>query len=135
MKKPRFPKSHTARRSLAYHEAGHAVVAWLTGSEIAHVSIIASDHGDGHVRARGHTVNEILISFAGGESQNRLGDDVERIAAAVEDDLQIAYDLVDTLSPDPDEQFSAWLFLRHRAKSMVEKNWELVRSLAEELLR
>ena len=51
----------TRREAVAYHEAGHAVVAHMLGYEVRRVSIAPKSGSEGHVSWR-HPVNRSVIS-------------------------------------------------------------------------
>jgi ATP-dependent Zn protease len=40
------------RREIAYHEAGHAVVAWILGIEITEIDMTASDNYRANAQTR-----------------------------------------------------------------------------------
>ena len=52
LREPRL-RSHPGRKALAFHEAGHAVIGYLLGLEIEHVTIVPTPHSLGHCRYRG----------------------------------------------------------------------------------
>src|SRR6476661_5200318 len=52
LREPRL-RSHPGRKALAFHEAGHAIIGYLLGLEIEHVTINSTPRSLGHCRYRG----------------------------------------------------------------------------------
>jgi ATP-dependent Zn protease len=87
VEKARLVVMHKDRRHIAYHEAGHAVVAWALGIRFKHVSIIPSEKDVGRIVMhysrrwlsgsilpgdRKFSENHIAILFAGREAEEKF---------------------------------------------------------------
>jgi predicted nucleotidyltransferase len=70
---PQKPMAMT-REEVAYHEAGHAVLAWVLGSQVRSV-VIYSDGSGGETQTAPATEQEgrFIICFAGSAAQRRFG--------------------------------------------------------------
>lgn len=125
------------RRRVAYHEAGHAVVAHLSGARIESVGIEESERHSGGLRAHRPPHLELEdarthagISLAGFHSQSRLNPAVE--LGGWDDDFRDARDLLsrdDALSLDEElrrvHAFTA---------KLVRQWWPAIERIAEKLL-
>lgn len=146
------PRKRTAGQlaATAYHEAGHAVAAWLFGFQIKSASIIPDgdtlgcvvsnyrlpkldEGGDVPERAIGRMHNRCIVLMAGAEAQRRFrttsyyGDssDFEHVCNY----LHLLY--------GPHVVQAAVKFLSARTRQLFEgeQNWRLVEYVAEALLR
>jgi hypothetical protein len=145
-------RGETAGRAAAYHEAGHAVVAWLLDRSFRRVSIEEAEgevggalyrkwhnkfdpnHGDPK-RARLQLEGAMMIALAGAEA--------ERIHAGGRNNKGTGFDdeLVTTLATfvidERGEELPAfvnWLTIRTRNLLKLPQNWRAVEELAAALL-
>ena len=134
--------------TIAYHEAGHAIAAALTGGKIVRVSIEPEEDdrgGDTQVRWSNHGVNdkehairEIRTSLAGPVAEMIFVGDYEhlRIQAEHEIDWHIAMASVKTLTSKSEQQLQ---FLSREASQLYhyfrrENVWAAIGDLADQLL-
>src|SRR3954462_3723930 len=132
----KYSKSDLELRSVAYHEAGHAVVAWVKELELHHVTIEAEDFMVGHVTHERFTDEEnpewsespgtrqriqdnIQVSLAGAQAQRKLGDDPDSIEHGRAGDAADANRLMALLTEDWDEQGMYWELLKYQTKKMI----------------
>jgi ATP-dependent Zn protease len=72
-------------RGTAYHEAGHAVVAWSFGLHVGAISVVAEDaRGEARIGSAKHLslVEQIALYSAGYVAENTFGHPAHRLAAA-----------------------------------------------------
>jgi hypothetical protein len=72
-------------RGTAYHEAGHAVVAWSFGLHVGAISVVAEDaRGEAQIGSAKHLslVEQIALYSAGYVAENTFGHPAHRLAAA-----------------------------------------------------
>lgn len=149
--------SKQKRRQLektAYHEAGHAVVAYLLGRSVRLVTIVPSEDGTllGHVLyvpprlkdeyqywgspslKRAAFENIVRISLAGSIAEGRMaGRQSHRQASS---DYRYAVEVVSGLVGD-DRELSAylnWLWISTENLLSVKPHWRAVEALAQKLL-
>jgi hypothetical protein len=127
------------REHVAYHEAGHFVVAHVLGLGVLDVTIepkgetlgrVESDEGEPtSVESLLHQVIEL---YAGYEAWVRFDPSSEEKArlGASEDDEQANGYLLRLGKKGPDQERE----LRERAKQLVEEHWRAIEALANELL-
>jgi ATP-dependent Zn protease len=135
----------------AYHEAGHAVAAWLRGMKFREVSILpnASANSLGHLlhageprwfhpeydvslRTVARVENHILVCFAGPAAEARLrGRHNWRGAGS---DMQQAADMVSFLCGSAEEEEAYLKLVRIRARGLVEAHWVKVEAIAMALM-
>ena len=133
----------------AYHEAGHAVAAYLLGSKPRPISIatLGDDLGlgegppplrgmkldsDGSDRARLRLERAIIISLAGPIAQRTYRPGLWRDWHGEEDMATAATLAMKAIgSSETTSAFVNWLTLR--AKELVSANWSLVEAVAERL--
>jgi hypothetical protein len=145
-------RSEEARRAAAYHEAGHAVVAWLLDRSFRRVSIKETEeelgialyrkwhnkfdpnHSDPK-RARLQLEGAMMTALAGAEA--------ERIHTGSRNDKGAGFDdeLVTTLAAfvidEREEELPAfvnWLTVRTRNLLKLPQNWRAVEELAAALV-
>ena len=135
----------------AYHEAGHAVIAWVHRVGLREVSIIPdADAGTlGHcgryrwpsfapdagldARTERRAMNLMMVHLAGREAERRFTGRYNHIGAAA--DLETAYTLAAYVTGDTDPETAAflhWLTLRTRRALGI--HWIAVEALATTLL-
>jgi Peptidase family M41 len=141
-------------RRVAYHEAGHAVAAYVLRLPMREVSIIEEADSLGHMehaptpwfqpdvwygddRRTEHRIEaRIICALAGPAAEARWGGRRNRVGAG--QDERNALDLADYVAGDPTGEgarlYVAWL--RHRAEGLVRRElyWAAVEALAAELL-
>jgi hypothetical protein len=138
----------TESEATAYHEAGHAVVAFEVGRGVQLVTIIPEGDAEGRVRkyrlrgfhpdyeTDGRTTRrleqEIMISLAGGLAEARYKGHRRRLGD--EKDLSHALDMASYVTGEPEEceAYIHWLYLRTR--NLLEVRWGIVEQFASELL-
>ena len=152
---------HSRLKRTAYHEAGHAVMAYWLRRRIHHVTIIPDSDSDslGHLskarlamlseaewefridtgdlsRLRQKVEGEILISFAGQVAEELLTNRKRRLAGSASDYQFITTALICLTSDMGDEltAYSNWLYERTRAILSQGMVWRAVQALAAELL-
>jgi ATP-dependent Zn protease len=137
--------SRTERRRTAYHESGHAVIAWLLGLRFRHITIVPSGIFLGQVvmppvRRSTARVSHlqirrvILMRLAGGIAEGLARRDGQ--ASGVSEDLNVALSLMRCL---PGCRSMTGFTRRYRdmfkqAKDLVERNWPAIRLTAELVL-
>lgn len=136
-----------AREFLAFHEAGHAVMAFLLGRRIRRASIRRRHGLSGHVDFEHATCgvlevaaehrplieSDVLVLLAGraAECERTLGSPPSHAGL----DRENARALLGILE-DCDEVVSSWMrYLLVRAQSMLQEEWPLVYSVARALMR
>ena len=136
-----------AREFLAFHEAGHAVMAFLLGRRIRRASIRRRHGLSGHVDFEHATCglfevaaehrplieSDALVLLAGraAECERTLGSPPSHAGL----DRENARALLGILE-DCDEVVSSWMrYLLVRAQSMLQEEWPLVYSVARALMR
>jgi hypothetical protein len=138
--------------STAYHEAGHAVVAWLQGVGLSRASIVLEPGRHGHVRhhwmfggmpppdsvlpgasAKFRLEKNVRISLAGPLAQKKFNARTYRSWHGESDHNQAA-DGVNYLA-GPDDEFTAyWKLLEVQTRNLLNLNWPLVEAVAAALL-
>lgn len=136
----------------AYHEAGHAVVAYCLRRRFAEVSIIPADDTRGHVGRPGNAIEgldpymdaesartrnrieaEIMVYFAGGVAEwifsGRHGKGTGR-----DDDAVITFAEHVVSSHDELEAYISWLWIKTRNLLSEDYCWAAVQALAKALL-
>ena len=138
------------RAATAYHEAGHAVVAWRLGFKVRRVTITPGEDHDGFAehdsplrgihldidnsdRARLRAEKAIMICLAGTLAQRRFAPRSVRLWQG-ESDRDLATDLALRIngSGEAATAFLAWLNLR--TADLIEAAWDSVEALAGALL-
>lgn len=137
----------------AYHEAGHAVMAWIQEVRLKRASIVADQDSAGHclherllkiregellLTARGKDCAEkhILICMAGGAAQSLFNPQSAR-REHVLSDWNSALDVAVAINNGDGKGTGLYLkWLLHRAKGLIAfpQNWQLVEAVAQELL-
>ena len=146
----RQKSTRRARALTAYHEAGHAVVAWLCGVRITGITIIRTDDArgscahenllrgyseyDGSDRMRMRIEKLVMIAMAGLTAQRFHRPRGVRYYHATSD-YQMAVDLAFSVNGSS-EATNAWIkWLEMRTQGMLRRNWLWVTELAKQLLR
>jgi hypothetical protein len=145
----------TMRRSVeltAYHEAGHAVVAFALRRAVKDVSIVPDDDSNGRLvnhklpdtfcpdvnndgRTRSFVEREIMIFLAGGVALEKFQG--HRGALGDGEDLRYATDLASYVCGNLEESCAYVAWLRARTKLLLNQPWnwravvDLVRALLE----
>jgi hypothetical protein len=146
---------HKDRRHIAYHEAGHAVVAWALGVRFKHVTIKQTKKRGGYLhiglkpdwmfkfnwerfedglspRQHKYIENQIMISFAGATAQLEFTgkDDPD---GCVEDfsDIERWLKFIDHENPPP---FASCKSHAVRTKELVKECWPLIVAVADALV-
>ena len=138
-------KKATRRTLTAYHEAGHAVAAYLLRKKFRYITVRPDGDYEGYMRHRRYTgyeqiksrsasEKEIMVSLAGGAAIYLLTGRRDRLGALV--DHHKAMDLAENICASRREckAFVNWLYVRIEGILRVQANWHAVESLAEELL-
>jgi hypothetical protein len=141
------------RRRTAYHEAGHAVMAFELGLSIREVTIVPDDAGNFLGRVTGtplgpdvmarfaeydpdrHLVEQlIMFPLAGGIAEQELTGQVENLGD--EDDLTNSFDLALRVCGSDEEAnlFVEGLWERTRAQIQSPPTWAAVEAVAAALL-
>lgn len=134
------------RRTLtAYHEAGHAVAAYLLRKRFRYVTIRQDGDYEGHMRhprseayeqarSRAALERDIMVSLAGGAAIRVLTGRQDRIGAWC--DRHKAMELAEETcgSRRECEAFVSWLSTRVEGMLRSQANWHAVETLAEELM-
>ena len=140
-------------RSTAYHEAGHAVMAFLTRRPFIKVTIIPDEDGStGSVRysekyltdldlmtfdpwscrTRSKIEKEVMVSYAGQIAEEEFAGKLEHLV--YQDDVDIAKLVQKMVGTEEEAQaYQNWLYLRSKNVICHKHNWPLVEALAEEL--
>jgi ATP-dependent Zn protease len=145
-------RSEKERRATAYHEAGHAVVAFTLNRAFRRISIIQDEETLGHVlyrkwhkkfdpngmepdRARLPIEKAIMTAYAGHEAEynftgrhNHIGSDFDSRQAA-----DFATYIIDDWEKEL-PAFLTWLRIRTRNILQAPAHWRAVEVLAEALL-
>jgi hypothetical protein len=144
-------RSKQQLKHTAYHEAGHAVVAYCLKSRIRHVSIISKAESLGHIlkgksedlsscewettpKIRRGLEKSAMIDLGGSVATYLLTNRNDRIGPR--GDFQHAFDYLSYLTNDDDESSAYANWLWHRTKAMLRWRWHwaAVEALANELL-
>jgi len=139
------------RRATAYHEAGHAVVAWAEGIRLRSVSIIPTDDTDGRVehvnQLWGSTIDSnrsdanrlkaerhVRVSLAGQLAQRKFDRRTVRKWHA-QRDHESAVNVLGHLVQS-NRELEAWLdLLSIQTEQLLKLHWQMVRGLAQELMK
>lgn len=140
----------TKLKLTAYHEAGHAIMAYCLHRRILHVSIIPEGDTLGHLQ-RGHGQNlervesvtslrirasvekKAMVSWGGNVAEYLLSKKKHRTVSE-QDEMDIFYGLLD-LSSSVEEAgaYSDWLWYRTKAMLQLSWHWAATQALAKEL--
>jgi ATP-dependent Zn protease len=120
-----------ARRSLSYHEAGHAVVAWSLGFRVSKVSI-GMDGNDGPVTELDAVLpprpSQALIINRGGMAAEDLFDALTSSRARLTNRYQADHEILKRLKR---KKCEAKRDAYHRARKLLEANKEQAIKVAE----
>jgi hypothetical protein len=126
--------SQDERRSLSYHEAGHAVVAWSLGFRVSKVSI-GMDGNDGPVTELDAVLpprpSQALIINRGGMAAEDLFDALTSSRARLTDRYQADHEILKRLKR---KKCEAKRDAYHRARKLLEANKEQAIKVAEYLI-
>jgi len=128
----------------AYHEAGHAVVAYALGVEVEGVPIVQDQGSSGHTttprpdnvvssdeEARADLEKHLITGVAGAASEELLTEELSELPgkdmAGVAKLLMDLEDAVGPVQADSEEALD-------EAKSILRDNWDIVQALVEALL-
>ncbi len=127
-------KKQDERRSLSYHEAGHAVVAWSLGFRVSKVSI-GMDGNDGPVTELDAVLpprpSQALIINRGGMAAEDLFDALTSSRARLTDRYQADHEILRRLKR---KKCEAKRDAYHRARKLLEANKEQAIKVAEYLI-
>lgn len=148
-------KRTRALESLAYHEAGHAVMAWLmqipirsasistsveTGGRTRHSDVLEGIHfelpnaGDkDDMKVRLHAEKLVKVCEAGPLAQRKYYETAFRRYHG-DEDRRRAHHVLSRIVGSERELSAYWTLLTVQAEQLLESNWERVRVLAEALL-
>jgi hypothetical protein len=138
-------------KAVAYHEAGHAVMAFELQRAVRQISIVPSADAEGFVRpgkrppsfhpdyntdnkTRDWVEREVLISLAGCAADSKYRGRTIRAGGA--DDYNKAISMAAYLTPELRETIAYVEWLRIKAENMIAfpPNWSAVQAIAAELL-
>ena len=152
-RKPAKKRRHgtTAEERTAYHEAGHAVAAYLMHRRFKHITIVPEgdvlgrvkfslpnsfrpDHLDTDRRNEKRIETEIIIELAGLVSEGILAG--RRNWRGARGDLDSAVNLASYRYFDPEliGKYIEWLLVLTRHMIEAPRNWPMVQAVAKELL-
>jgi hypothetical protein len=146
-------------KATAYHEAGHAVVAWKLGIAFKKVTIVREGDAAGHVKYRAKAVpfriraalefgtltdrqqawaqwwaeRHAVHCLAGMVAQRKFSPRSVRNYHD-EGDRESALTGLERLVPEED-LLLYWRIMRNRARRLIDRYWEAVEALAQELLK
>ena len=145
-------------RRAAYHEAGHAVIAWCFGRRIEHVTIVPSGDSGGHILYRTDRVFEwerptetwlrveLLCTMAGPVAQNlELGENAWGVGSGIDPDVGVLKDSdadtagdlllrIDESREDIESGAASEKFERE-VQHLLDEFWPEVQRVAEALLK
>lgn len=146
-----YRKRVSKKTCTAYHEAGHAVAAYLVRRKFRYVTIRPFGEYVGHMRhhqqgdgflvggeergwTRSSLERDVMVSLAGNVAVHLLTGTHDRIGAWA--DHHMAMDLAEHIcsSRRQGEAFVRWLSIRIEDMLGSPANWHAVESLAEELM-
>ena len=135
---------------VAYHEAGHAVVAYVLGRRPRRASIVGGETSRGYVllqmgaalqrRLRDELAAErdrrpietyVMACYAGAGALTILG--APQPSEGAEDDLDKAWKILGRLAPEGDERKAYGDWLRERSLNLLRAHWGAVCAVAAEL--
>jgi hypothetical protein len=139
-----------ARRPIAYHEAGHAVIAWHLGVRVRSLTIVPDEatlgrchHAslirgrypelDGSLGAVVKMQKNIMISLAGPIAQHLYNPHSVRRYHTYADHT-LAADLALQLTESEEESGALLKWLEIRTRGILRLRWALVESLGKKLL-
>jgi ATP-dependent Zn protease len=144
-------KRVSRRTGTAYHEAGHAVAAYLVRKKFRYVTIRANGEYEGYMRhyqkrdaflidgeehamTRTSIEKDMMVSLAGGAAVFLLTGKHDYIGKWSDDHKVM--DLAETVcrSGRECEAYINWLYIRCESMLRSQANWHAVETLAEELL-
>jgi len=145
-------KKFSGKMKTAFHEAGHAVAAYLLRKKFKYITIRANEVFNGYVRhekprnsaengwteernKRSSRERDILTSLAGGISTLILTGKPDRTGSYA--DLDNALDLASDVCGSKDEcdAYVNWLSVRCEVMMRSPSNWYAVEALAQELFK
>jgi len=117
-------------KSTAFHEAGHAIAAYRFNHGCGTVTILATEELAGSSLSEpewpdGSTdIEQIIVLYAGYAAQKRFDPNADRLGSSSDDDA--ASELLKFTNETESD-------LRQRADAVVEKDWEIIKIIAEKL--
>ena len=137
-------------KATAYHEAGHAYVAWRLGFYVQRATVIPQDDVtgsverenplrgidlsiDGSARVAVRAEKAIMISLAGPEAERRSNPKGYRRSHCTADH-DCAADLALSLCCDGEIATAYLRYLGLRTRAMIERGWPRIGALADVLL-
>jgi hypothetical protein len=132
-------KKNDELRTVAYHEAGHAVIAFVLGRWVKRVSIVPGFYYDSQVgdveylgiseSTDGHPYDGALVYIAGPVAQKKFGQ--PEPWKGTSDYFHLEEELEDFKAHDFE---TVKKYAETLVELMVEQHWELITALAEHLL-
>jgi|SRR5579884_1318366 len=145
-------RAERRKRQTAYHEAGHAVIAFYLFLPFRYASVKPADGALGHVRfrkapkwaydeyssrplaQRAFWENHIIVSFAGRIAEQKYRG--SRVRLGHESDYRGIADMGLRFGGDDPKVHVHWFrWLQMRAKGMVDTRWREIEAVAEALLK
>jgi len=146
----------TRKERIAYHEAGHAVMAHILHKRIKGVSILPDkdihtlgkfeqgksakiDFSETSPKTRYELEKQVMIDFAGEVVEYLLigkFDKLTNIGSST--DWHYAYDFILTQTDydvDESEAYAHWLWLRTKGELKIDYQWNAIQVLAQELIK
>jgi hypothetical protein len=137
--------------STAYHEAGHAVMAYHVRRRFKYVTIEQEEDSLGHIllsrwpkgiepgidsgaRVENYLKNSILIDLAGHAAERLFKGRNNWVGSR--QDVQTAVEFADYVcgSNEESQAYVKWLFIKARNIIRLEPYWDSIKALAKELL-
>jgi len=146
--------SSPTEEEVAYHEAGHAVMAYLIGKRIKKITIIPSDSLLGQVEHSGFSKKseelestdywnysmrklvdgDVMLHYAGQIAQAYYSGKSPE-AGSYSDDQKAAHMAINvTGSAEELDAYLYWLYVRTQKLICSEMNWPLIEAVAKELM-
>ena len=139
--------------NVAYHEAGHAVLAYLIGRRIDYVTIVPNDDSLGHAKTSGigkksyeieaadywnYAIRklvdgDLMLHYAGQIAETHHSGKTA-VGSLSDDETAINMGTYVTGSEEELDAYLHWLFIRTEKLICFETNWPLVEAVAKELL-
>ena len=146
--------SSPTEEDVAYHEAGHAVMAYLIGRRIDYVTIVPNDDSLGHAKTSGigkksyeieaadywnyairkRVDGDVMLRYAGRIAEAYHSGKSSEVGSYSDDQTAAHFAINVTGSGEELDAYLNWLFIRTEKLICFETNWPLVEAVAKELL-